>query len=287
VVAVFSGIDAAPPGGQSYVERRPAPALAAFVSSVWVQQIAPDAGAYPQRNLPSGGVELVWPLGSAPRVVGPLTGPQVETITPGTTIVGLRFRPGAAAAALDTPPSELVDTRVNWSELARHPMGRALDIAEPAVAAAELQRLVVARLGDADELDPLVARAVRLLMPWQSNAVRSLTTELYISERQLRRRCLDAVGLAPKTLHRILRFQGFLALVQSSLARGPGPADDGLDRLAVDAGYADQAHLTRECVRLAGVPPRSFLGDTQRNCACGHDHSASFTPLLRARQQVV
>lgn len=286
MVAAFSGVDAPPVGGQSYVERRPVPALAEFVSSVWVQQIAADAGAYRQRNLPTGGVEVVWPLGTAPRVVGPLTGPRVETVGPGTTIVGLRLRPGAAAAVLGGPLSELVDTHVGWSDLARHPIGGPPDTAEPAVAAAELQRLVVARLRDADDLDPLVGHAVRLLMPWLSNAVRSLTTELYISERQLRRRCLDAVGLAPKALHRILRFQGFLALVQSSLARGPAPADDGLDRLAVEAGYADQAHLTRECVRLAGVPPRSFLGDAQRNCACGHDHSASFTPLLRGRRRL-
>jgi AraC-like DNA-binding protein len=32
-----------------------------------------------------------------------------------------------------------------------------------------------------------------------------------------------------------------------------------LARLALDAGYADQAHLTRECRRLAGVTPTALM----------------------------
>jgi hypothetical protein len=48
---------------------------------------------------------------------------------------------------------------------------------------------------------------------------------------------------------------------------------------------ADHAHLSRECLRLTGLPPRAFLGDIAGRCACGHDHSASYTPILRARRR--
>jgi AraC-like DNA-binding protein len=119
-------------------------------------------------------------------------------------------------------------------------------------------------------------------MPWRTAGVRSLSASLHISETQLRRRCHAAVGLAPKTLHRMLRFQGFLALVQRAIARGRPATDDRLALLALRAGYADQPHLTRECVRLTGVPPRAFLTETRQTCACGHEHSASFAPVLRA-----
>jgi AraC-like DNA-binding protein len=74
--------------------------------------------------------------------------------------------------------------------------------------------------------------------------------DLGVSERQLRRRFEDAVGYGPKTLARVLRFQRFLAL-----AAGGGD----LARLALSAGYADQAHLTRECRRLAGRTPVALL----------------------------
>ena len=62
--------------------------------------------------------------------------------------------------------------------------------------------------------------------------------------------------------------------------------DGGLGLLAVRAGYADQSHLTRECVRLTGVPPRVLLAETRRSCARGHDHAASSTPVLRGRAGV-
>ena len=55
--------------------------------------------------------------------------------------------------------------------------------------------------------------------------------------------------------------------------------------LAVDAGYADQAHLSRECLRLTGLTPRQLLGGDIERCACGHDHSASYAPFLATRPQ--
>ncbi len=73
-----------------------------------------------------------------------------------------------------------------------------------------------------------------------------------MSERQFRRRCLAAAGYGPKTLHRILRFRRFVARIDAADA----PAD--LSRIAAEAGYADQAHLTRESVRLAGLPPAAL-----------------------------
>src|SRR5215216_5148554 len=96
-------------GGQSYVERPPIPALAGVVSSVWIQQVAPGALPYAHRNVPSGGVELLCPVGAVPRVVGPLPRPVVAVLAPGTTVIGLRFHPGAAPSVLGLPASELVD----------------------------------------------------------------------------------------------------------------------------------------------------------------------------------
>ena len=75
---------------------------------------------------------------------------------------------------------------------------------------------------------------------------------LGLSERQLRRRFADAVGYGPKTLARVLRFQRFLELAAAN--------HDDLAGLAFAAGYADQAHLTRECRRrVVGRTPSDLV----------------------------
>ena len=74
--------------------------------------------------------------------------------------------------------------------------------------------------------------------------VREIAERLGLSERQLHRRSLAAFGYGPKTLARIRRLQRALAV----------PAPVGGAAVAAAAGYADQAHLTREVRALAGVP---------------------------------
>ena len=270
--------------GQTYRERPPVPALAAFVSSTWVQRVPPGAAPYRHRSVPHGGVELVCRVGSTPSLVGPRTGPRVETLEPGCTLVGLRFRPGAAAGLLGLPATELADVTIDgtavWGSAAVRAGERVAAAAGPAGAAAAVQDLVRGRAAGAAGLDPLVAEVVRGLMPGRAPDLRSLWSSLNVSERSFRRRCAATIGVGPKTLHRMLRFQGFLARVQQALARGRRPAAAGLAGLAAEAGYADQAHLTRECVRLTGVTPRVFLAEVERSCGCGHDHEASFAPLL-------
>jgi AraC-like DNA-binding protein len=270
------------PVGQRYVERRPVAALADMVATVWVQQIATDAPAYRHRNLPHGGTEVVCAIGATPQVAGPLTGPRVELLAPGTTVVGMRLRPGAAEVLLGVPPSELVDLTVPadalWGRLGTALGDQVGHAGSPAEALVALQRGMLDRRPTDADPDPLVTEAVRLLMPGRTTGVAALPGLLAVSERNLRRRCQAAVGLGPKALHRTLRFQGFLARAQ--LAFATGRSRDGLAELALRSGYADQAHLTRECVRLTGTTPRAFLAESADECACGHDHAASYQLML-------
>jgi AraC-like DNA-binding protein len=148
-----------------------------------------------------------------------------------------------------------------------------------------LQAYLVQEFRRAAGVDPLVREAVQALMPWQPVNIDTLATHLALSASQLRRRCLHAVGVSPKVLQRTLRFQGFLALAQAGTAASGRRGADGVAGLAVDVGYADQAHLSRECLRLTGLTPRQLLGGTIDRCTCGHEHSASYQPFLAARSR--
>jgi AraC-like DNA-binding protein len=263
---------------QSYREREPSPAVACHVASVFVQTVAPGASPYRHRTIPHGGVEILCPVGGLPQIVGPQTAVRVEVLAAGATVVGVRLRLGAAPAVLGLPASELVDLTIGadalWGAAAVELGERVAAAATTADAAAVLERAVFAR--EVTRTDPVVVEVADRLLPGHAADVAALPSQLFISERQLRRRVQAGIGMAPKVVHRMLRFQGFLALAHG---REGHPAE--LARLAAEAGYADQSHLTRECVRLSGLSPAALMRESLENCrAAGHDHAVSYAPLL-------
>lgn len=274
-------------GAETYVERVPAPVLAGRVRTVWVQRTGPLP--YLQRNLPTGGVELQCPIGGSPRLVGPLTGPSAQVLPAHTTVVGVRFRPGAAAPLLGLPVDHLPDRTVQladvWGGAATRLGDLLADAPEPEAALDLLQRYLVSRQERTDRPDPLVTVAVQRLMPWHTVEIGTLTTQLAISASQLRRRFLTTVGVSPKVLQRTLRFQGYLALAQAAARRSR--TDGRVADLAAEVGYADHAHLALECLRLTGATPRELLGRSSERCGCEHDHAASYRPFLAVRAQPV
>jgi AraC-like DNA-binding protein len=242
----------------SYVERAPIAELVSAVRTVWIQHTG--GTAYVQRHLPTGGVELHIPIGGRPQLVGPSTGPNVEVIPPHTTLVGVRFHPGGPRFPMAL--ADLVDERVGLEELwggTAERLGEAVAAAPgPEAALGVVQAHLRQTFQSAGHSDPLVREAVRRLMPWHRVEIGTLAEQLAISTSQLRRRCLHLVGVGPKALQRTLRFQGFLALVQADETPTGRRGADGLAGLSVDVGYADNAHLSRECVRLTGLsPPRA------------------------------
>ena len=238
-----------------YRELAPPPEVRAHVLCGWTL----DAGR-PRDDavLPDGCMDIVWRDGHGLIAAGPDTGPAPVSRRPGSTVVGVRFRPGAGAAMLGLPASELRDLRVPlaelWDEDAERLEERLHDAGSPSERLEVLQRELQCRLARADRPDPMVAAAVMRLYSNDPGLVRALADALGIGERQLRRRFHAAVGYGPKTLARILRFQRLLAL-----ASRIGWARGDLARLALDAGYADQAHMTAEVTRLAGKPPTRLL----------------------------
>jgi AraC-like DNA-binding protein len=266
---------------QTYRERPVAAPIAGLASCVWVQRVSPDGPAYAHRTVPNGSIDVAWVHGSdVVSVVGPRREPFVARLAPGSVVVGVRLRPGVAAEVLGASAPELVGQTIAldqvWGRSAATVVERMSLAATPDDAARALEAEIVARSMAAPEPDAVVAETVRRLQPGRSGEIGALASELFISPRQLRRRCIAAFGFGPKTLHRLLRFQGFLALVQSSRH------DAGLGWLAAAAGYFDQAHLTRESVALAGLTPGALLAETRANCGPNHDHAVSFAPARRA-----
>jgi AraC-like DNA-binding protein len=89
----------------------------------------------------------------------------------------------------------------------------------------------------------------RLLVSDGRVPVASLAEEVGWSRRHLAARFREHVGLQPKALARILRFER----AAERLRRGADLAD-----AALDSGYYDQAHFNRDFKAFAGVTPTQY-----------------------------
>jgi transcriptional regulator GlxA family with amidase domain len=74
---------------------------------------------------------------------------------------------------------------------------------------------------------------------------------LALGERQYERRFRSAMGLPPRTWLRVHRFESALVAMGAVAEGGDAPPA----QLAVEAGYADQAHLTRAVSAGGGETP--------------------------------
>jgi AraC-like DNA-binding protein len=92
--------------------------------------------------------------------------------------------------------------------------------------------------------------------------VESLLQELGWSRKRLLARFREEIGVTPKSLARLIRFERAAALLESAEPRG-------LADVALSCGYYDQSHLTNEFRRIAGVTPAlhaaTFLQDGGRS----------------------
>jgi AraC-like DNA-binding protein len=240
----------------SYQELAPPSALAPYVDCLWVHRIGGGSEVFEQPVLPDGCIDIVV-MGDEAVLAGPASRSTTLRLEPGALTVGVRFRAGAAPALLGASAAELRDREVDLAALwGRTGAQVATRSVEESGARARLGVLVdglVGRLDEARTLDPVGTGVARLLAQRPGRPLSRIAEDVGLSERQLRRRVEDTVGYAPRLLARVLRFQRFLRA-----ARASGPERD-LARLAADSGYADQAHLTRECRDLAGLPPAALL----------------------------
>ncbi|MCX2971704.1 MULTISPECIES: helix-turn-helix transcriptional regulator [Streptomyces] len=224
----------------TYAER---PSVLGGGAVVWSKAAAETPGT--GLVLPDGCMDLIWHDGLL--VAGPDTRAQTGVERPGDTWTGLRFAPGTAPAVLGVPAHALRDQRVPLDAL--WPAARVRRLTEYVAGAADrgaaLESVAARAARGPDPLHRAVAAALAAGRP-----VADVARSAGLSTRQLHRRSLDAFGYGPKTLARVLRLQRSLALARSGL---PPSA------VAAEAGYADQAHLSREVRALTGGPLTPLL----------------------------
>ena len=210
--------------------------------------------------IPDGCMDLLWIEGLGVLLCGPDTHAWSFELPPGTPVVGIRFRPGAAAGVFRVDADELQDERVELVGLVGDGAARTI---EERIAAGHgavgrlgvLEDLVRRQVADVDPDDTVELAALVATDP--AYGVEGLAATVGVSTRQLRRRFDRAIGYGPAFFARIARVQRFAC----GAARSPRL---GIAELAAFAGYADQAHVAKDCRAIAGMTPRELLAALPR-----------------------
>jgi AraC-like DNA-binding protein len=225
-----------------------------YVACTWAARYSSSGEPHVERILPDGCIDLLWTRRGL-EIAGPDTKSFALGSMPDARIVGIRFRPAVAPVVLGVPASALVDCHVPAVDVLGARVTQLVDALHAATTAREAAAVLFAHTSHwlRREPDSLVEETVRVVRRTTDDpSVAELALTLGVSERQLRRRFVDAVGYAPKTFQRVTRLRRFVA--------GAARAKRSLAELAVASGYADQSHLTREVRALAGLTPSALAG---------------------------
>lgn len=255
-----------------YREIKPAPVLSDYIECFWRLEAEAAPSVVPQRLLPDGCVELILNLGARFRefdaagqsvlqpaclVVGQMTSPVLVAPTGAVKLLGIRFAPGGTLPFLPVAPGELTDRVTPLDAITtalERELNEALETADEWRARlASLEAALIRRLYAADWRSSLQPGLAQLIKNGGQISVTQLAADCGLSHRQLERRFMREVGLGPKLLSRILRFQQVFRAVESESA-------DWAD-VAVACGYYDQAHLIRDFRQFAGQTPAVLFDD--------------------------
>jgi AraC-like DNA-binding protein len=244
-------------GPAVYAEMAPPLDLASDIVCLWTMRIDQDAGVFVQHLLSDLTVDVIS-LNSGPFfVMGPPTSGIQLALQPGTRLAGVRLRPGVARRLFNCSPSDLLDGITPFDTAIRTRLRGAATGAEHSVHAiiATLLRRQIA-MND-DQADPVVRSAIDWLARNSRGSLNDLSTDIGWSSRELRRRFVASVGVGPKLVQRMLRVQHALRLAHKT------EGEVALSGLALECGFADQAHLTREVRRFAQLTPREMRSIAQ------------------------
>lgn len=232
----------------------PSPDLAPFVEHYW--SFAHEFNA-PQltETLPFPVVYLIFEHGEA-LVSGVQPRRFSRTLEGAVKVRAVKFRPGGFRPFLDAPVSTLTGKTVPLTTLfgAQHADFAACVLAatDDQTAFADVEAFLRARRPEADETLALVgAIAERIASDRAITQVEQVAAEFDLGLRKLQRLCGDYVGVGPKWM--IQRYR-----LHEAAARIAHGATASWSEIALDLGYADQAHFIRDFRRVVGNAPAEY-----------------------------
>lgn len=252
-----------------YKEFRPHPLLATYVDAYWVaggphfmqQRILPDTCADIIFNISediiavADGALKIMP-GNA-FVVGTMTTFHDTAFHANTYLLGIRFKPGGLSGFTGLPLQLITDDHIplrdissGWHVALEPLLLKASGITAKVVC---LEKFLLQRLPAGNIISGKMQHSIAQIRQSKGAiAVNVLAAQAYMSPRNFERHFLQTTGVSPKTFTRIVRFLSLKQQLKSL-------SNPHLLSLALDHGFYDHAHLTREFRAFAGESPTGYM----------------------------
>ncbi|PYF84586.1 AraC family transcriptional regulator [Marinomonas alcarazii] len=242
--------------------RFPQGPLSLWVQAIWSAQIPLNQQGVTRRLVADAGSGILFNLGEPilvdqevwnDPVMFQSTNRQAHMIhlPAGANLVGVRFQPGMGCLfQTKLAKQEDATSTLQTSEFIQSLFVRLKDCLNIQERIDLLDKAFYQRVSRmTDTYDPVV-KAVELLQ--QSSRV-DLSNTLSLSQRQIERQFQDRLSMSPKYFQRLRRVRAVLLALKIEKNHGK------LAELAIEYGFSDQAHMTRECQLIAGITPKRFM----------------------------
>ncbi|WP_417559726.1 helix-turn-helix domain-containing protein [Marinomonas sp.] len=236
--------------------------LSLWLQAIWSAQVPMDQPGVTRRLVADAGSGILFNLGVPvlidqqefqDQVMFQATNQRAHLIhlSSGTDLIGVRFQPGMGRL-FQTKLAKQQDMTgpLQTSEFIQSLLVQLKDCLNTEERIDLLDKAFYQRVSSMTDIHDPVLKAVELLQ--QSSRV-DLLDALPLSQRQIERQFQHRLSMSPKYFQRLRRVRAVL------LALKEGRNHTRLAELAIEYGFSDQAHMTRECQLIAGITPKRYI----------------------------
>lgn len=246
--------------------------LGALVKCYWTLEVPAGSNSERQRIIPDGCIEMAFILGDdikrytdgdeyilQPRamVLGQTIDPFYIEPTGYVNTFAVRFYPYGFTNFVTIPVSDLANKETPIGLLfgespAKELEQKIIEAADTKERIEIVETFLLDKLCGEATIDRIIKTTVDSLMSSRGSSSINSLLESNSSRRQLERKFAKQIGISPKQLGKIIRFQTALYMLLNRQS-------ENLTRIAYDSEYYDQAHFIKYFKEFTGTNPKEFL----------------------------
>lgn len=266
-----------------FKEYKPSKQLLPFVNCFWYYE-AETSQKVPERIIPDGCIEVIfhlkapvkrlfqkeWLVNPKMNIVGQMTKPYFICPTGPLEMLGIRFYPHTAHHFFDFPLDEIKDKVLKTAEIWGKDAEQLEEILHLASNISEainsIESFLLKKILP-DQTDQLLAFALHEIMSSGGKlSIKRLCEDTTYGRRSLEMKFKKRIGLSPKVLCRIIRFQQIFKYWSHE--------NSSLTTLAYQSGYADQSHFIRDFKQFTGISPSKYKQEKHIISDCFTNHQS-------------